>query len=91
MRKTTENKAFFGMFVTNLDKFLVMLVQEKREYVGEDSHTLCMCTFPLDKCAEYTRHTQIANKGKTVFPAWRKALLYYTRVVCIDSPKNLLM
>ena len=34
IRKTTENKASFGMMVTNLDKCLVVLVQMEREDVG---------------------------------------------------------
>ena len=46
---------------------------------------MCACTFQLDKCADATRHTQIAIQDKTVFPARCKALLYCTRVVCIDS------
>ena len=63
MNKKREGKASFDVMVTNLIQFLVVLVQEEREEVGEEeqtiSPTVCTCTFPLDRCSEWTTRTQI--------------------------------
>ena len=63
MSKTRDGKASFCVMVTNLNKFFGALVQKEREEVGGEeqiiSPTLCMCIFPLDRCAEYITHTQI--------------------------------